>query len=451
MSTLADLHLPDPPPADRFLTKDGGVIHAHLGRHILDLGNIHQLGDGTLVWYQGGVYCRDGDRRAKRAITDALGKHYKRSHLDGAMAWIRAQAPHFPDLPPEDRINVRNGLLCWKTGTLHPHTPEFLSLVQIPVDWNPEARCPAIFAFLEEVWPEDAFNLFFEIAGYCLLPRILFKQAATLLQGGGDNGKSVIIALFIKLLGIANVSNHSLHYLSENRFARADLQGRLLNCCGDLDARSVQRSDLFKQITGGDRIQAERKGKDSFSFDPYCKLLYSANEPPLSRDQSDAYFQRWIVVSMDRTIPVEKQDARLIEKLTCKTELQGLLWCAVEGLRQLVERGRFVLPQSVEEAREAYRERLDTVAAFLTESCEMAPTERLNRNQIYQSYRRYCEREGRLPVSAAAFYKRVSAWAPERVRLATIGGRRLIIGLKVIDDASSSTSGEWKGGREWAS
>jgi putative DNA primase/helicase len=57
---------------------------------------------------------------------------------------------------------------------------------------------------------------------------------------------------------------------------------------------------MFKAITAGDQISAERKFHPEFMFRPYCRLLFSANKPPLSGDADSAFFDRWYVLPFNR-------------------------------------------------------------------------------------------------------------------------------------------------------
>ena len=66
-------------------------------------------------------------------------------------------------------------------------------------------------------------------------------------------------------------------------------------------------------------------------------------------------------------------------------------------------RGRFGLPECVSEAREAYRERLDTVRAFVAEECSLSPQAWTQRSALYRTYRTWASEGGRLPVSAVTF------------------------------------------------
>ena len=60
-------------------------------------------------------------------------------------------------------------------------------------------------------------------------------------------------------------------------------------------------------------IQAEFKGKDSFTFRPYAKMLFSANRFPHVDDKSDGFKRRLRVVEMNKK-PSEK-DVYLKEKM----------------------------------------------------------------------------------------------------------------------------------------
>ena len=164
--------------------------------------------------------------------------------------------------------------------------------------WNPDATCPRVDQFLADVLPDDTVDLMIELIGYALYAGNPLAKAVLLL-GPAGNGKSKLLMLIRALLGDANVSSIPLQTLSENRFAAAQIYGKLANICGDLDARSIKRSDLFKQITGGDVIMAEHKYGHPFNFTSYALPIFSANEAPLSSDQTEAWFDRWLIVPME--------------------------------------------------------------------------------------------------------------------------------------------------------
>ena len=159
-------------------------------------------------------------------------------------------------VPPDHRLNVRIGLLDVQTGELLPHSPDWLSSLQIPIDYDPTAECPNIDRLLAQVFPNDALQLAWEVLGDGLTADRSI-QKAILLVGEGGNGKDTFLALYSNFVGLGNVSNVSMQDLEENRFAVARLQGKLANVCGDLGANRLPGTAVFKAITGNDRRTAE--------------------------------------------------------------------------------------------------------------------------------------------------------------------------------------------------
>jgi putative DNA primase/helicase len=102
-------------------------------------------------------------------------------------------------------LNVANGMLDWRTGDLLPHSPEHLSIIQLPVAWNPDATCPATDTFLSEILPADAQRFTREAVGYTAVASAFLRQAVMCL-GGGSNGKTTFLSLVRRLLGRHNVS-----------------------------------------------------------------------------------------------------------------------------------------------------------------------------------------------------------------------------------------------------
>lgn len=96
---------------------------------------------------------------------------------------------------------------------------------------------------------------------------------------------------------------------------------------------------------------------------------------------------------------------------------------AVAGLRDLMKRGEFDVPASVQAACNQYRANLDTIAAFVEERCEMKPDSWTERPDVYEAYRRSCQRSGMSAVTRQAFNERLRREYPfvERERRGTWG------------------------------
>lgn len=407
--------------------RSGKFIPAYLGEHLRTESGLLLGPDGRLWRYFGGVYRPDGDAWAKQRVCEIVADRFRRSQIDEVLAYLRAQLPSPMHAPPADVINVQNGLLDWKTGTLRPHSPEVLSTNQIPVVWNPDATAPRTLQFFDEVLPPDAVGLVQELFGYALFPGNPMRKAVMLL-GPGGNGKSVLLRLLSRLLGADNVASVPLQALGEDRFSAADLYGKLANICGDLDARAIERTDLFKQLTGGDTIRAQHKFLPAFTFTSYALPLFSANEPPRTADQTNAWFDRWIIVPMPHIFEsTERMDVGLDAKLAA--ELDGLLVLAVTGLQRLMNRGWFHFPPSVERARQGYRETLDTVRAFVVEQCHLTPDGWVDKAELYRRYKNWCKDQGRFALAASSFNTNLTQAYAARIGSRPRQGRRGWAGL----------------------
>jgi len=205
----------------------------------------------------------------------------------------------------------------------------------------------------------------------------------------------------------------------------------------DLDARAVRRTDLFKMITGGDCVMAERKFAHPFTFVPFATMVFSANEPPATLDQSKAWFDRWIVLPFDVCIEEHDQDEHLVEKLTQPAELEGVLVEAVQGLRRVLARGGFELPPSVQAAGERYRQATDTVTRFVVDACRIAPEAHLRQSALYRAYRDWATENGVSPLPAVTFHDRLRRDAGHRFREAKIRGHRHWWGVSLLSEGGA--------------
>jgi P4 family phage/plasmid primase-like protien len=445
----------DPKPDKRFfeaaIGPRGAVVYtfrsAWLGRFLNQLSPIKPGLDGRLYRYRDGTWLPNGDRWIDAMTRHLLGKFFSKHLQDETVTWLRST--HQLETRPSLRyLNLPNGMLDWRTGELHPHSIELSSMIRIPVEWHPDAKCPKIEKFLHEVLLPDCIEFIEEIAGYALYPENRF-QKALLLSGPGGNGKGTLLDIFHALLGDANVSSQTLHALGEDRFAVADLYGKLANICGDLDARSVERSDIFKMITGRDKVNGQHKFKDGFKFLAFCLLMFSANETPPSSDQTDGYFDRWLVVPMERRIrdtPMEVQN--LIEQLATKEELEGFLVVAVEGLRRLMKRGYIEIPASVRAAGKEMREDLDTVGGFVRDCCQLGPDLWMPKADWYKGYTLWCAQNGRKAFSSTRAYKQLASIYKDAIDGSEAARRNTARGFKGIGPGSEFPEDDKARGRE---
>jgi putative DNA primase/helicase len=387
-------------------------------------------GGEALYVFDKGAYRPGGEGNLKRRIAVKLGSDWKKRHQDEVLAYLHAIVPRLWEAPPLDRVNCANGILDIGTGKLEPHDPDFLSPVQIAAAFDPAKKCPRIERFLREILDPELAPVIHELAGYLTVPDQSL-QVAVMALGGGENGKSTLLSTLVRFLGKANVSAVPLHRLDEDRFASAQLYGRLANIVADLDSRALKSSSVFKGITGGDLLPAERKFRPAFNFYPYARLIYSANEVPPTPDSSEAFFRRWLILPFERSFK-GKADRRLLGKLTTPAELSGLLNLAIAALPALRERGRFAETETSRQAAERFRVDADSVAGFIAEHVVVELDARIAKSELFSSYRSWCQENNRQPFSAQRFNRQLAADIPsEQLTESRPGGTRQWIGIRM--------------------
>ena len=378
-----------------------------------------------------------GEGLLRRCLTTSLLERWTSAKADMAVKWATDNAPEIWDTPPLDRLNVLNGILDVASGKLEPHSPDFLFPIQINAAWNPGAECPAIDRFIQQVFPDDAGELFYQLAGLYALPDTR-QQKAVMLLGSGSNGKSVTLALLRQFLGSQNVSSLPLHELAENRFAAAELQCKLLNLSSDLPDRTLRDTTLFKQIVDGrlSTINARRRYGKPFQFRPFVRLIFSANRVPDSADTSYGYLRRWLVVPFDAELDDDERDPFLIEKLTTPEELSGLLNHAVSSYRHLLNNGRLIESRAMLTAKARFNALSDPTRLFLDECVELNEQAHILRYDLYREYKEWCVFHRLNPISPQKFYQSIREILG--VETTRNKGRRMLKGIRLTTPESDS-------------
>jgi putative DNA primase/helicase len=189
----------------------------------------------------------------------------------------------------------------------------------------PDTPCPKWLAFLKTIMNGDLdlIDYLQRVCGYCMTGFIK-EHAMFFLYGTGANGKSVFINTLRGILG-TNRTNRNLRRRTLNP---ASYRPRRPHGCplGDR-RRNGGRPHMGRvktqAITGGDEISARFMRQDFFHFTPTFKLMIAGNHKPRLRSVDEAMRRRFHLIPFAVTIPSEKRDKDLAEKL--KTEWPAIL------------------------------------------------------------------------------------------------------------------------------
>jgi len=402
------------------------LILPNLGELIYDGLELHFLtteDNKEIYCYNGGYYEPNGEQIIKNLVEQFLEKGTKEYFKNEVYGYIRDLNYQKREIftPPVNLINLQNGVFNTETGELLEHNPGYYFLNELPVTYDPIAKCPHIKKFLDQVVYKGDIPTIQEFFGYCLYRQYHIHKACMFL-GGGRNGKSTALTLLKHLLGANNVANKELQALIYNRFAVAALYGKLANVSADISNKALERTGLFKSLTGGDTVDAEKKFKDSFSFVNVAKLIFSANQLPQSEDSTYAFFSRWLLISFPNTFEGKKCNPNILEELTTQEELSGLFNWSIEGLKRLLTNGAFTYGKTIDEVMEQYKTMSDPVYAYCTEFLKSGTGKHIPKVALWGHYVKWCK-ENKLPVTPKNILtQELSKHLPE-IRTGKVGGR----------------------------
>lgn len=266
-------------------------LHNVFGNYLIRENHIVKI-DGKLHVYQDGTYHHDvtSIEKAMVKVIPTLPDTKRKEVLKYLNVVCENAVPASPNL-----IAFRNGILNIDTDELLPFSPEYVITNKIPWDYNPKAYDADADSVLNKISCNDSDirALLEECIGYCFYRKNV-SQKAFILIGEKSNGKSTFISVLNRILGDDNVSAMDLKNLGD-RFSKATLFKKLANIGDDISDEFIPDASLFKKIVSGDRIQAECKGQDPFEFNPYVKLIFSANNMPRIRDKTGAVIRRLVL------------------------------------------------------------------------------------------------------------------------------------------------------------
>jgi putative DNA primase/helicase len=333
----------------------------------------------------------------------AMIRHARRSQAKtaiDAMIWLTRSEAGIPakltdfDLDPW-LLNVANGTLDLRTGSLRPHCREDLLTRLVDVAFDPQAGCALWDTFLRRVTGGAELHKYLQrFVGY-LLTGLTSEQVLHFLHGLGNNGKTVFCEVVEALLGdYAIVVSPELvmvrrHSGIPNDIAR--LRGVRVAIMNETSQGSRFDEAKLKDLTGSDSLTGRFLHAEFFDFPPTHKLVIRGNHKPVINGTDEGIWRRLRLVPFGVTISSEERDRELMAKL--RQELPGILRWAVEGCRQWREVG-LTPPDVIADAVRDYRAESDTLGRFIAEHCEVRKLAQVKSSALFTAYQKFCEQGG---------------------------------------------------------
>lgn len=279
---------------------------------------------GAIYWFNGIVYELLDNNTLDRIILKYLRHPIAAEGRPEIISAIRTFIRLEPDLVIDDPsidpnyMVFINGRLDLRTMEFGPNDPSVFQTSYLNFEYDPNARyCPNFDAYIDSASDGDPEikELMLQMHGY-IASSSMEAKVFFLLIGEGDTGKSLTINFDTLMFTNDFVSTVELQALGD-RFSSGNLVNMRINIGGDLPNKPITPDVVkhVKGITGNDRMTAEKKYIQPFSFKPTCKLIFATNHPLILQQQDEQFCERLVVVPFEHKIPKDKQDHDLLNKL----------------------------------------------------------------------------------------------------------------------------------------
>lgn len=332
-------------------------------------------------------------------------------------------------------LNTPSATFDLRDTSRHEHRPGDMLTKQTALDPSDEGM---------QIWLDSlavTFGADKELIGYvqrvCGLAAIgkVLIEALIIAYGDGNNGESTFWNTIARVLGsyaetissevlIAGKKNNAKHEMAETR-------ARRLLIAGENDEGVRLSTSSTKQLASTDKIAAEKKYKDPFSFTPSHTLVLYTNHLPRVGAMDTGIWRRLIVIPFEQTITPKQDIKNYADHLYVKAGGAVLAWI-MEGARLIhSENYHLTPPKQVVAASEAYRAANDWFAHFLEDCCQVGQGLSEQSKDLYDAYRSWAIGRGEYVRSTSDFYAAVDKGGYKRRRTARA---RFVDGLTLISE-----------------
>lgn len=378
---------------------DKFAIYLKNNNHIVRINN-------QLHIYHDGIYV-EGQAEIEAAMIEHI-PDLTRSKRSEILSYLDILIRKNIKLSDANLIAFKNGIYNIETDELIDFSPDYIITNKINFNFNSSAYSELVDRTLDKLACNNQAirDLLEEAVGYCFYRRNELRKSF-ILTGDKKNGKSTFLAMLKELLGDENTAALDLGELAD-RFSSASLFGKLANIGDDIGDEFIANPATFKKIVSGDRIKGENKGQKEFFFNPYCKLLFSANNIPRIKDKSGAVLDRLVIIPFDARFSRDDPDfdPYIKYKLIQEDALEYLILLGIRGLKRVLENQRFTKSEKVAKSIEEYEETNNPILLFFKEididEIVNEPTK-----EVYQKYNEFCLANSFTPMSNIEFSKQI--------------------------------------------
>lgn len=308
------------------------------------------------------------------------------------------------------------------------YTKELKQRYKLNYDPDFKSDMPMFKHYLNTTFPNDMIqqNALQEIFGSIITGCANSFQKIFLLYGNGDNGKST----FLDILKAAIPRELQTFVMPDkfiDQFYMVNLANKLVNIGSDV--QDVVLPPNFKVIISSDNeLMCRKLFKDTVNFKSFASHIYSANKLMQTKDKTNGFFRRWLIIHFNNTIKQQDKIYNLADKII-ENEIPQILAWGLEGVIRLYKQNHFTESEQHTHLLNLWKNN-DNIHSFLFNDKIFTynSDDKIQKSHLYPLYIDYCERNNQIPVSIQELSKIIK----ENFIIITIHGIKYLKGINLI-------------------
>jgi P4 family phage/plasmid primase-like protien len=297
---------------------------------------------------------------------------------------------------------------------VHNHT--FKIRRQLPIFYNPTAKCPEIKKMLINIFHQEDIPLIIQKIGLSYTTLMKF-QKGTILFGGGNNGKTTFYNFLTNHIGRKNIS-HIDPIDFKDGFLVSHMESRLANVLSEVNTQEELDITTLKMHIGGEgNFMINKKYEKPYESIPTAKHWYGCNDdfmniPP---NADKGFFRKFDIVECPNCFD-GNEDREIEERITTKEEFSGFFNIALKALIKLLKENHFtnscLALTNWENVKNFWIDRRNPFSMFIKEKCVVglyadAKIDSTNKywelkDIVYLNYNAWLKKKGKPPLKSNA-------------------------------------------------
>lgn len=325
-------------------------------------------------------------------------------------------------------IQFRNNFMLDGTEII-PHEATGFTPYLLDVEYNPDAFDEQVDDFLNFLTcgRHDLRLVIEELIGHMLMTQGFPHKVFFFIGEKGSNGKSTFLEMLNSFVGELG-TNINLENFNDPTSV-GELEGKLVNIGDDIDASFLEKSMNFKTLASGNTIMIRPIYQKPYRLKNRATLIFTANEMPTFKDKTGGISRRLVIIPCDNEVKVA--DFKMDEKLSTDSAKSYLLNIALKGLLRIQSNGgKMTDSDTINTMIDDYITESDSVLNFID---EVGIEENYPMGQVYEDYKKHCEKIGLKPFSQAKFTQRLKTKGFDRKQIRRMDKRYYVYQKETVE------------------